>query len=125
MLGYQHAGSVKAAYSHAYAEAKTSSTAATATLAAGGLAGHIQGGSVTASYSTGAPTTSGGVTPTVRKGGLAGYKHTTGVTDTDNYWDTTTSGDNGHRRGHGQDHQRVEDAYRLLRHQHLRQHGHL
>ena len=90
LVGHLAAGSVKAGYSHAHPEAKTAASATTATLAAGGLAGLVaSGASVTASYSTGAPTTSGGSSPTTQVGGLAG---SSSGTITDSYWDTSTSG---------------------------------
>ena len=92
LIGHLESGSVKASYSHASAAADTSAAATTATLTAGGLVGLLQaGGSVVASYSTGAPTTSGGATPTVQKGGLAGHA-ATGATVTNAYWDADTSG---------------------------------
>ena len=91
LVGYQNAGSVKASYSHAATEAKTSSSAATATLTAGGLVGHLNtGATITASYSTGAPTTDGGSSPTEREGGLVGYDG--GGAATNSYWDKTASG---------------------------------
>ena len=91
LVGYLASGNVKASYSHASAEAKTGASITGATLTAGGLVGQLQtGATITASYSTGAPTTSGGSSPTERKGGLAGFNG--GGTANNSYWDTGTSG---------------------------------
>ena len=91
LLGRQEAGSVKASYSHAHPEAKAPTTAAGVTLDTGGLVGHIESaGSITASYSTGAPTHSGGSSPAVRNAGFVG-NYVAG-TITHSYWDTETSG---------------------------------
>ena len=54
---------------------------------AGGLVGYHQGGSITASYSTGQASVSSG-TPDTYVGGLTG---SSGGTVTNSYWDTTTS----------------------------------
>ena len=91
LLGRQQAGSVSASYSHAHPDAKAPTTAAGVTLDTGGLVGHIESaGSITASFSTGAPTQSGGNNPAVRQAGLVG-NYVAG-TITNSYWDTETSG---------------------------------
>ena len=89
LAGYSQ-GTLKASYSHAAAAAVTSATAQSAVLTAGGLVGHQKGGSIAASYATGAPSSSGGATPTVRTGGLAGHTEST-PTVTNSYWDATRS----------------------------------
>ena len=82
-------GTVTAAYADADAAATSYTTGSSSAAAiSGGLVGeNLSGATVTASYSTGAPTTAGHTSPDV--GGLVGSNS---GTVTDGYWDTTTSG---------------------------------
>ena len=98
----------------AYADADTDSTSYTtgsssAAAIAGGLVGeNLSGATVTASYSTGAPTTAGHTSPD--EGGLVGSN---GGTVTDGYWDTTTSGVSTAGAGTGKTTAEIKAPHRL------------